>query len=87
MPVLGEKLFIGRDKVLETDISNCEVQNVGDAVNNVLRDYGWEGGPVCGVILHLSPDSERISTVLSVFSFLHPPFNSLTLVPCSLVVM
>ena len=57
MPVLGEKLFIGRDKVLETDISNCEVQNVGEAVNNVLRDYGWVGGPVCGVMLHLSPDN------------------------------
>ena len=62
MPVLGEKLFIGRDRVLETDISNCEVHNVGEAVNNVLRDYGWVDGPVCGVILHLSPDNERIST-------------------------
>ena len=62
MPVLGEKLFIGRDRVLETDISNCEVHNVGEAVSNVLKDYGWVDGPVCGVILHLSPDNERIST-------------------------
>ena len=61
MPVLGERLFVGRDKVLETDISNCEVINVGDAVENVLKDYGWRSGPVCGVILHLSPDNERIS--------------------------
>ena len=54
-------MFVGRDKVLETDISNCEVNNVGDAVENVLKDYGWKSGPVCGVILHLSPDNERIS--------------------------
>ena len=61
MPVLDAALFAGQNRILETDISNCEVNNVGEDINDVLKDQGWAGGPVCCILLHLSPDNERVS--------------------------
>ena len=38
MPTLEATLVAGQDRILETNISNCEVNNVGE---DVLKDQGW----------------------------------------------
>ena len=47
--------------VSSEDVGHCEIQNIGEAVTNVLVNYGWKGDPVGVIILHLSPDNERVT--------------------------
>jgi len=60
MSELGRELFEGGD-IAETDITRCEVRNVGEAVDNVLADNGWnKKDPVAAIVLSLSQDNERV---------------------------
>ena len=62
MPPLDRALFPGANSdISETDIQNCEAQNSGEAINDILKDYGWDGKPTGGILLHLSPDNARIA--------------------------
>ena len=61
MPELDKELFRGRNEVKEEDLANCEVNNVGEDITNVLTSYGWEGEPVACVLLQLTPDNEQIA--------------------------
>ena len=62
MPLLDSALFPGANSdISETDIQNCEARNSGEAINDILTDYGWEGKPTGGILLHLSPDNARIA--------------------------
>ena len=62
MPALDGTLFTGAGaEISETDIQNCEASNSGDAVSDILTDYGWDGSPTGGILLHLSPDNIRIA--------------------------
>ena len=62
MPPLDSALFPGANsEINETDIQNCEARNSGEAINDILTDYGWDGKPTGGILLHLSPDNARIA--------------------------
>ena len=61
MPELDKELFRGKNEVKEEDLANCEVNNVGEDITNVLTSYGWEGEPVACVLLQLTPDNEQIA--------------------------
>ena len=61
MAPLDSNLFNSGGDICETDINNCELGNTGLAVNEVLVDYGWGGKPAGCIVLHLSPDNERIA--------------------------
>ena len=47
--------------ICETDIQNCETGNSGEAIGDILKDFGWEGRAAGGILLHLSPDNERVA--------------------------
>jgi len=60
MAQLEDGFFTGGDLAAE-DISRCELENRGEAVDNALRRLAsWEGGPAAAILLHLSPDNERV---------------------------
>jgi len=60
MAQLGAELFTGGDLPGE-EFGRCEVANRGEAVDDALRRLaGWGGGPAAGILLHLSPDNERV---------------------------
>ena len=47
--------------ITNSDITDYEIDNIGEAVTNVLRLQNWNGEPVGTVILHLSPDNEQVA--------------------------
>jgi len=51
----------GENRILDSDVTRCEVTNRGEAVTDALKDAGWKGGPVACVLLHLSPDNEKVT--------------------------
>jgi len=60
MAQLGAELFTGGDLPAE-EFNRCEVANRGEAIDDAFRRLaGWGGGPAAGVLLHLSPDNERV---------------------------
>ena len=60
MPDLDGNLFLGDNDICETDMFNCEANNNGSAVTNIFTDYGWGGRAACGILLHLSPNNDRV---------------------------
>jgi len=59
MAELDPSCFIG-DRLLDTDIVRCEVQNKGEAVDALLTDAGWNGGPAACILLTLGQDNTTI---------------------------
>ena len=47
--------------ITNSDITDYEIDNIGEAVTNALRLQNWNGEPVGTVILHLSPDNEQVA--------------------------
>ena len=35
--------------------------NSGEAIGDILKDFGWGGRAAGGILLHLSPDNERVA--------------------------
>ena len=64
MAPLDSDLFLGGSSdICETDIQNCEAKDGGTAIGDILSDYGWKQKAVAGILLHLSPDNERVAAV------------------------
>ena len=62
MAPLDSAMFAGSNHdICETDIQNCETGNSGEAIGDILKDFGWEGRAAGGILLHLSPDNERVA--------------------------
>ena len=62
MAPLDSDLFLGGESdICDTDIQNCEAKDVGTAIGDILTDYGWNQKAVAGILLHLSPDNERVA--------------------------
>jgi len=61
MPNMDSSMFGQPSDITNSDITNYEVGNIGEAVTNVLAGLGWNGEPVGAVILQLSPDHERVA--------------------------
>jgi len=61
MPNMDSSMFGEPVNITAGDVANCELDNVGDSVTTVLANHGWKGDPVGVIILHLSPDNEKVA--------------------------
>ena len=61
MPNMDSSMFGLPVNINEQDVANCEIENVGDSVTTILANHGWKGEPVGVIILHLSPDNEKVA--------------------------
>ena len=61
MPGMDSAMFGQPSDIADSDITNFEVDNIGEAVTDALAGQGWNGEPVGTVLLQLSPDNERVA--------------------------
>ena len=61
MPSMDSAMFGQPSDIADSDITNFEVDNIGEAVTDALAGQGWNGEPVGTVLLQLSPDNERVA--------------------------
>ena len=62
MPNMDSSMFGHPVSIASEDVANCEIDNVGESVTTVLANHGWKGEPVGVIVLHLSPDNERVAS-------------------------
>ena len=60
MPTIDKALFGGDGNIGGDELVLLEIRDYGDSVLKALREFKWNGKPVCAVALELSPDNRHV---------------------------